>query len=87
MWITVFIHFFIHRLWMKKCGRNGLIHWFIHIVHILVCGLRGLHSSKRVGCFVDCDKTAKNDGVWQKNAGVFKIGNHLKYTEYSENFS
>ena len=42
---------------------------------------------KKNGRFVDCDKTAKNDGVWQKNAGVFKIGNHLKYTEYSENFS
>lgn len=40
---------------------------------------------KKNGRFVDCDKTAKNDGVWQKNAGVFKIGNHLKYTEYSEN--
>lgn len=42
---------------------------------------------KKNGRFVDCDKTAKNDGVWQKNAGVFKIGNHLKYTEYSENSS
>ena len=42
---------------------------------------------KKNGRFVDCDKTAKNDGVWWKNAGIFKIGNHLKYTEYSENSS
>ena len=40
---------------------------------------------KKNGRFVDYDKTAKNDGVWQKKAGIFNIGNHLKYTEYSEN--
>ena len=38
------------------------------------------------GRFVDCDKP-QNDGVWWKNAGIFKIGNHLKYTEYSESSS
>ena len=42
-------------------------------------------GSKKNGRFVDCDKTAKNRGVWQKNADVFIIGNLSKYTEYSDN--